>query len=59
MAIFAPMAGSRIFGAVMSTPGIGPATDGLSGFELFEVSHAVRTRTAVQTPRADKNLRFM
>src|SRR5262245_43835966 len=29
----------------MLTPGIGPATEGLSGFELFFTSHAV-TRTA-------------
>src|SRR5690349_10836827 len=35
----------------MFTPGIGPATDGLSGLELFEVSPAVSEQTA-DTPMA-------
>src|SRR3954454_8215170 len=38
-----PCAGSSSFGGVMSTPGIGPATDGLSGFELFLASHPANT----------------
>src|ERR1051325_771884 len=42
-AIFDPVCGSSGFGAVMSTPGIGPATVGLRGFELFVDSHPVAT----------------
>src|SRR5262245_27652213 len=60
-AIFAPTAGSRIFGAVISTPAIGPATAGLSGFELFEASHALTARIAVKTasaPMALRNIEF-
>src|SRR5262245_42846648 len=34
-----PWTGSMSFGAVMFTPGIGPATDGLNGLELFCASH--------------------
>src|SRR5262249_41448038 len=40
-AILVPVCGSSAFGALMSMPGIGPATEGLRGFELFVDSHAV------------------
>ena len=43
----APAAGSIGLGAVMFTPGIGPATVGLRGLELFEVAHAT---VIAQTP---------
>src|SRR5262245_17582957 len=58
-AIFEPTAGSRAFGAVISTPGIGPATVGLSGFSLFEASHAVTASIAAHTPMAHKTLRII
>src|SRR5262249_24781529 len=58
-AILARTTGSRTFGAEISTPGIGPATVGLRGFELFELWHAVRVATAVQTLRADSTLRII
>src|SRR5262245_25932375 len=56
-AIREPTAGSRTFGALISTPGIGPATAGLSGFELFEASHAATASIAVHTPRTEQALR--
>src|SRR5512145_2547715 len=37
---FEPWAGSTILGALMSTPAIGPATEGLRGFSLFVASQA-------------------
>src|ERR1700741_443590 len=51
-AIFIPLGGSRAFGAVMSTPGIGPATAGLSGFELLVASHADATSATTATNMA-------
>src|SRR5262245_32131491 len=39
--ILKPCAGSTSVGALMTTPGIGPATEGLSGVELFLASQAV------------------
>src|SRR5450759_4891096 len=39
-----PAAGSSGFGAVIVTPAMGPATVGLSGFELFWTSQAHTTR---------------
>ena len=43
-----PCPGSRSFGGVIFTPAIGPATDGLSGLELFCASHpaSANDRTA-------------
>ena len=35
-----PWPGSRSLGSEMTTPGIGPATDGLRGLALLTVSHA-------------------
>ena len=50
-AILAPAAGSTGLGAVIFTPGIGPASVGLRGFELFEVAHAtVNVPTAANAP---------
>jgi hypothetical protein len=42
----------------MFTPGIGPATDGLSGLELFEVSQAVTEQTADTPMTSIRNLRM-
>jgi hypothetical protein len=33
-------------GAVISTPGMGPATEGLSGLALFDPAHAPAVRAA-------------
>src|SRR5262249_62012104 len=49
-AILAPLVGSRILGVVISTPGIGPATVGVSGLELFVVTHAPAASGTVTTP---------
>src|SRR5450759_4496890 len=54
MEIFVPGVGSSIFGAEMSTPGIGPATDGLSGVELLLASHADNDTAATRTPRVTR-----
>src|SRR6185503_6722893 len=51
--------GSSILGVEMSTPGIGPATDGLSGFELLDDSHEISTTVAARMPAAERNLGFM
>ena len=40
-------------GAVMLTPGIGPATDGLSGLALLACSQATARSTRPQTPAKD------
>ena len=40
-----PAAGCRSLGAEMVTPEIGPATDGLSGLELFSCAQAARSST--------------
>src|SRR5436189_1591840 len=50
MEILEPGPGSSIFGAEISTPGIGPATLALSGFELLLASHAVSDNAAARTP---------
>src|SRR4051812_6347521 len=42
-----PCAGSSSFGALISTPAIGPATEGLRGLELFFASHAVSESVSV------------
>src|SRR5215210_4867794 len=39
-----PCAGSSSLGAVMFTPAIGPAIEGLSGLELFWASHPARVQ---------------
>jgi hypothetical protein len=44
-ATFEPTSGSSGFGAVISTPGIGPATDGLNGVELFDASQPTRAKS--------------
>src|SRR5437773_1150489 len=48
-----PACGSSIRGAEISTPGIGPATEGLSGFELLDASHALSASTAASSPMTD------
>ena len=50
IAIFVPVCGSSSFGAEISTPGIGPATVGVSGFELLTVSQATVANNATPTP---------
>src|SRR4051794_30861468 len=42
-----PCAGSISFGAVISTPAMGPATEGLRGLELFLASHPVNAKVSV------------
>jgi len=54
----APGVGSTTFGAVIATPGIGPATVAASGFELLVCSHA-DTASAVSTAAADRTLRVI
>jgi len=54
--IFVPAIGSSIFGALMFTPGMGPATEGLSGSELLLASHAVSEQAAARTQKADRSL---
>jgi hypothetical protein len=36
----------------MFTPGMGPATEGLNGVELFEVVHALSAISSVSAPAA-------
>jgi hypothetical protein len=43
-----PACGSSGCGALIDTPGIGPATEGAVGFALFAASHAQRHRTATR-----------
>src|SRR5687767_6239947 len=43
-----PACGSSGLGAVMATPGMGPATVGAVGFELLAASHAPRAITATR-----------
>jgi hypothetical protein len=43
-----PACGSSGFGAVIATPGMGPATDGAVGLELLAASHAPRQTTAAR-----------
>jgi hypothetical protein len=54
----APVDGSRTFGAEIATPGMGPATVALSGFELLVLSHADMT-TAASRATADRVLRVI
>src|SRR5882672_2747220 len=49
--ILVPGPGSSIFGAEISMPGMGPATEGLSGVELLLASQAVKNRAAARTPQ--------
>ena len=49
---FVPSAGSTVRGAVMSTPGMGPATEGLSGVSLFCASHPASATTDIKTTTA-------
>src|SRR5438046_10040241 len=58
-AIFWPANGSSIFGVEISTPGIGPATDGLSGVELLDDSHAVRAAAVASAHTAVRILLFI
>src|SRR5690242_19837898 len=58
-AIRAPAAGVMVLGAVMLTPGIGPATDGLSGFELLATSHPTSASAAANVPIVQMKLRAM
>ena len=55
-AIFVPAVGATTVGAVMLTPGIGPCTVGVKGFELFVTSHAVTDTTAAQSASAEEIL---
>src|SRR5206468_11976795 len=48
--------GSSNFGAEISTPGSGPATVAVSGFELFDVSHAVSATRSGTTHTIPKDL---
>src|SRR5690242_9840102 len=57
--IFMPVGGSSTFGAVMSTPGIGPATVGLSGLELLDASQALAMIAASARPAAYTDLLFI
>jgi hypothetical protein len=41
----------------MFTPGIGPATVGLRGVELFDASQAANANAAINTPAADTSVR--
>src|SRR5471032_1444659 len=54
-----PVVGCMIRGEVILTPGIGPATDELSGFELLAASHAITTTARVATPSTSASLRIM
>jgi hypothetical protein len=54
-----PLTGSSILGAEIVTPGIGPATEGLSGVELFDASHALNATTTAATPAAVRRFRLM
>ena len=45
-ATFAPTTGSSGFGALISMPGIGPATDGLNGVELFDASQPTSAKSS-------------
>src|SRR5258708_10417572 len=56
-ATLVPEAGSAGCGAVILTPGMGPATVGLSGFELFDDWQATSATSAVTTTAADATLR--
>jgi hypothetical protein len=53
---FEPMEGSRRPGAVISTPAIGPATEGLKGVSLFCASHPARVKSEPARAVAVKNL---
>lgn len=46
-------------GAEIFTPGIGPATDGLSGFELFEKPHAPSPSVTARTKTTGAGLPIM
>ena len=58
---FVPAEGSTGRGAVMLTPGIGPATDGLSGVSLFWASQALSTTSDVRarSERAEDFVRMV
>src|SRR6185436_14214987 len=44
--------GSRVFGALISMPGIGPATDGLNGVVLLDASQpTIATRSGAKQTR--------
>src|SRR5258706_12458308 len=51
--------GSNILGAEILTPGIAPATDALSGFELLDDSHEISATDATSAPTADRHLGFI
>src|SRR5262252_715517 len=57
-AILTPDDGSSVFGAEISTPGIGPATSGLNGVELFDVEQAAAAVSGMIASRPIR-VRFM
>src|SRR3954452_4723052 len=54
-----PCRGSSSFGGVISTPGIGPATEGLSGFELFSASQPSNDSSRIAGNAAAGVIRLM
>jgi len=48
-----------VFGAVMTTPGIGPATVGVRGSELLSKEHALAPIDAASIAATHKTLRLM
>ena len=59
MEMRSPGVGSSMRGAEMVTPGIGPATEGLSGFALLLDSHPASAPISINAATAGSPLTFM